>query len=414
MYKRQFEPKVEDLTRSILEGGNTARIKNLATAIDGAADPGAIADYMIVDTVNNFYNAIKTSGLEQADLSSFTSTLRQYAEQLNTLAKTSPEMADKINSLNNFIARVEDASRSKTAVTDIEKVLAGVNEASKDMLGEVENSVLKKFFNTERTPRLAKLIGGDSNKIMTTSNPQASFEEVFGAGQRTGGESRQRVTELMDIISEQPPGEQVVLIKGLKLAYNNFLRDGKILAKTPELGNVTPVKSAAIGDMLINRDSALDLGRIIYRDQPSVVNAIETILQSAKEATDSARATPIRSQSATGFNVAARSASTRLIYLTVGPLNRLGARLRALSNVGVDRMDTDTRANAVLNEILANADEYVALADKYNKNPRDPLLQDLMLGFIARAFIKTEIDDEQSPFSGIVEETQEILNTATQ
>ena len=67
-----------------------------------------------------------------------------------------------------------------------------------------------------------------------------------------------------------------------------------------------------------------------------------------------------------------------------------------------------------MNEILANADEYVALADKYNKNPRDPLLQDLMLGFIARAFIKTEIDDEESPFSGIVEETQEILNTVAQ
>tara|TARA_Y100000015_G_scaffold17734_1_gene17092 strand:- start:4925 stop:8374 length:3450 start_codon:yes stop_codon:yes gene_type:complete len=413
-FRPGYTPKVEDLTRGILEGGNTARIKNLATAIDGAADPGAIADYMIVDTVNNFYNAIKSSGLEQADLSNFTTSLRQYAEQLNTLAETSPQMADKINSLNTFIARVEDASRSQNAVNDIEKILAGVNEASKDMLGEVENSVLKNFFNTERTPRLAKLLGGDSSKIMTTTNPQAQFEKVFGAGQRMGGESRQRVAELMDIISEQPPGEQVVLMKGLKLAYNNFLRDGKVLAKTPELGGVTPLKSAAIGDMLINRDSALDLGRIIYRDQPSVVNAIETILQAGKEATDSARATPIRSQSATGFNVAARSASTRLIYLTVGPLNRLGARLRALSNVGVDRMDADTRANAVLNEILANADEYVALADKYNKNPRDPLLQDLMVGFIARAFIKTEIDGDGSPLESVVEETEEILNTVAQ
>ena len=156
-----------------------------------------------------------------------------------------------------------------------------------------------------------------------------------------------------------------------------------------------PVRSAGIGDMLTDRDSALDLGRIIYRDTPEIPDAMEAILTAAKESTDSARATPIRSQSATGFNVAARSASTRLIYLAVGPLSRAGARLRALSNLGIDKLDAETRANNILNSIMSNPDEYLALARKYNRNPRDPLMEDLMVGFIGRAIVKSEGDTDQ-------------------
>ena len=407
-FRPGFNAKAEDLTKGILEGGNTARTVNLARAIDGASDPTAIADYMIVDTINNFYNQIKNTGLEDgaiiatqdgrlltADLSNLTMTLRNYAEQLNALAQTSPEMADKVTSLNTFIARVEEASQSANAVKNVEDVLAGVQQASEGMLKDVEDSVISNFFNTERTPALKRLLQtGSGDSIVTTSNPQAAFEKIFGAGQRLGGESRQRVTELMDIIAQQPEAEQVILTKGLKLAYNNFLTS-KVFAKTPELGGVMPVRSAGIGDMLTDRDSALDLGRIIYRDTPEIPDAMEAILTAAKETTDTARATPIRSQSATGFNVAARSASTRLIYLAVGPLSRAGARLRALSNLGIDKLDAETRANNILNSIMANPDEYLALARKYNRNPRDPLMEDLMVGFIGRALVKSEGDSDQ-------------------
>ena len=407
-FRPGFNAKAEDLTKGILEGGNTARTVNLARAIDGASDPTAIADYMIVDTINNFYNQIKNTGLEDgaviatqdgrlltADLSNLTMTLRGYAEQLNALAQTSPEMAEKVNSLNTFIARVEEASQSANALKNVENVLAGVQQASEGMLKDVEDSVISNFFNTERTPALKRLLQtGSGDSIVTTSNPQAAFEKVFGAGQRLGGESRQRVTELMNIIAEQPQAEQVILMKGLKLAYNNFLTS-KVFAKTPELGGVMPVRSAGVGDMLNDRDSALALGRIIYRDSPEIPDAMETVLSAAKEATDTARATPIRSQSATGFNVSARSASTRLIYLAVGPLSRAGARLRALSNLGIDKLDAETRATRILNNILANPDEYLALARKYNRNPRDPLMEDLMVGFIGRALVKSEGDADQ-------------------
>ena len=392
-----FNAKAFDIVEGVMQGGNPARTANIAKAIEGSADPGRIADYMIVDTINDFYNKIKNPGLEDgqfiagqggdlfnADLSNLTMTLRRYAEQLNALAQTTPQMAEKVGSLNTFIRRIEEAAASKENLKNVEKVLEGVQAASGDMLKEVQDSVISSFFNKYKT-RLPD--------ITTTSNPQAAFEKIFGAGQRMGGESRQSVTDLMQIISEQPEAEQQILMRGLKLAYNNFLQS-KVLAKTPELGGTTPVRSAGIGDMISDRDSALDIGRIIYADTPEIPDAIETILSVAKEATDTARATPIRSQSATGFNAAARTATTRLIYLTMGPLSRAGARARAIAGVGIQKADAETKAKEVLSNILANPDEYLALARKYNSNPRDPLLEDLMIGFITRGLTKVENNED--------------------
>ena len=404
-----FNAKAFDIVEGVMQGGNPARTANIAKAIEGSADPGRIADYMIVDTINDFYNKIKNPGLEDgqfiagqggdlfnADLSNLTMTLRRYAEQLNALAQTTPQMAEKVGSLNTFIRRIEEAAASKENLKNVEKVLEGVQAASGDMLKEVQDSVISSFFNKYKT-RLPD--------ITTTSNPQASFEKIFGAGQRMGGESRQSVTDLMQIISEQPEAEQQILMRGLKLAYNNFLQS-KVLAKTPEVGGTMPVRSAGIGDMISDRDSALDIGRIIYADTPEIPDAIETILSVAKEATDTARATPIRSQSATGFNAAARTATTRLIYLTVGPLNRIGARARAIAGVGIQKADADKKAAIIRSNILANPDEYLALARKYNSNPRDPLLEDLMIGFITRGLTKVENNDDYR------QEMEELLEPA--
>lgn len=401
-----FDAKAYDVVENVLQGGNPARTVNLAKALEGTSDPGRIADYMIVDTINDFYNKIKGAGLQdgqfiagqggdltQVDLSNLTMTLRRYAEQLNALANVTPEMGEKVASLNTFISRIEAAAASQDAIKNVEKLLEGVQDASGDMLKEVENGVLSNFFNKNRT-RLPN--------IVPTSNPQAAFEKIFGAGARLGGEARQNVTDLMQVISEQPEAERMILMRGLKLAYNGFLRS-KVLAKTPELGGTTPVRSAGIGDMIEGRDAAFDIGRIIYADTPEIPDAIEATLMAAKEATDTARATPIRSQSATGFNAAARTATTRLIYLVVGPLSRAGARARAIAGVGIEKADAEARANAVLTNILSNPDEYLALAQKFNRNPRDPLLEDLMIGFITRGLLKTDTDYQ--------DEMDEILET---
>jgi hypothetical protein len=118
------------------------------------------------------------------------------------------------------------------------------------------------------------------------------------------------------------------------------------------------------------------------------MEAIRTTIDAAADNAQSMRATPIKGQSATSFNREAATATTRLIYTVVGPLSRRGSRIRAVMGAIIERTDPDTAAAGIRKEILENSDKFLELADKYNKNPSDPLLEDLMINYISTAIIK--------------------------
>ncbi len=383
-FRAGFDVKAEDITRGILNSGNMKQTVNLATALsnEGVGDPAKIADYFILDTVNGFANSVKTAGIDGADYAGFSQKLMRYAEQLNELATTSPEMASKVGSINEFIRRLEAAGGDQAKVQNI---LDSAQKASEGLMKDVETSVLRNFFDKGKTPSISKLL--DSAQIKGTSNPQAAFETIFGSGQKLGGESRARVAELMGIISEQPEANGVILIRGLKTAYANFL-DNRMFAVAEETGGTRPVKVKDIEEGVDGRTSILDIGDIIYADQPQFMEAIRTTIEAAGDNAQSMRATPIRGQSPTSFNREAATATTRLIYAVVGPLTRTGSRIRALMGAVVERTDPDTVASGIRKEILADADKFLELADKYNKNPSDPLLEDLMINYISTAIIK--------------------------
>jgi len=381
-FRPGFNAKAEEFTRGILNSGNMARTVNLATALTDVGDPAKIADYFILDTVNGFANSVKTSGIDGADYTGFSQKLMRYAEQLNELATTSPEMANKVGSINEFIRRLEAAGGDQAKVQNI---LDSAQKASEGLMKDVETSVLRNFFDKGKTPSISKLL--DSAQIKGTSNPQAAFETIFGSGQKLGGESRARVAELMGIIAEQPEANGVILMRGLKTAYANFL-DNRIFAVAEETGGTRPVKVKDIEEGVDGRTSILDIGDIIYADQPQFMEAIRTTIEAAGDNAQSMRATPIRGQSPTSFNREAATATTRLIYTVVGPLSRTGSRIRALMGAIVERTDPDTAAAGIRKEILEDADKFLELADKYNKSPSDPLLEDLMINYISTAIIK--------------------------
>ena len=383
-FRPGFDVKAENITRGILNSGNMKETMNLATALrnEGIGDPNKIADYFILDTVNAFASSVKTAGLDGADYASFSQKLMRYAEQLNELAATSPEMASKVNSINTFIRRLEDAGGDRAK---FEQILDSAQKSSAGLMGEVESSVLKNFFDKGKTPSIAKLL--DSSQIKGTSNPQAAFETVFGAGQKLGGESRARVDELMGIIAEQPEATRPILMKGLKTAYANFL-DDRLFAIMKETGGTRPVKVKDIEQGISGRTTILDIGDRIYADQPQMMEAIRITLEAAADNAQSMRATPIKGQSATSFNREAATATTRLIYTIVGPLSRTGSRIRAAMGAVIERSDADTIAEGIRTKILANPDEFLKLADRYNKSPGDPLFEDLLINYMSTGIIK--------------------------
>ena len=407
-FRPGFDAQAESFTRGVLEGGNTARTVNLATALEGTTDPARIADYFILDTVNGFANAIKTQGMDNVDYSSFAQKLMQYAEQLNGLAKTSPEMASKVASINAFISRLEGVGGDQA---QLQTILEGAQRASAGLMADVETSVLKNFFDKGKTPAISKLL--DGSQIKGTSNPQAAFETIFGAGQKLGGESRNRVQELMEIMSGQPEAEQVVLLRGLKTAYNKFL-DNKLIATAKETGGTRPVNVKAIEEGVEGRSSILDIGDQIYADKPQFMEAIRATLDAAAEATQSLRATPIRGQSATSYNREAATATTRFIYTFIGPLSRPGSRIRAVMGAIIEKTDPDQRAAALRKQMLADSDYFLEMAARYNKNPGDPLMEDLLINYISSAIIKANASEDDDGSDGLLNKMEDTVKNITE
>ena len=101
----------------------------------------------------------------------------------------------------------------------------------------------------------------------------------------------------------------------------------------------------------------------------------------------------IRSQSATGYNRQATTATNRLIYATVGPLTRAGTRIRSLSQALINSSDPDSVAKKVTQNLLKDPEYFLLLARKYNTNPGDPLLADSIVRYALSGVLKTEYED---------------------
>lgn len=404
-FRPGFDAKAEDFTKGILQSGNMARTVNLANALPGAEDAGRIADYYILDTVNAFANSIRTRGMDQTDFSNFSERLMQYSEQLNALAKSSPEMADKVDSINRFIMRIEAAGGDQAQV---EKILAAAQAQSQELMKQVENSVVGKFFDAEQTPGIVDLLRGA--EIPATSDPEGAFRAIFTAKTQGKNEAPNRVGRLLSLIAQQPEANRPILMRGLKLSYNRLL-DEKSFTLMRSAGDVRDAKAGEITRALGDITPLFEVGDIIYADQPQFMEAVRGTLAAAAEATQGKTATPIRSQSATAFNQQAATATTRLIYLVVGPLSRGGSRIRAVVGSAIENADADTKARGILENILADPDYFLELADKYNRSPSDPLLNDLMIDYLSSAIVKASADNDEE---GMLGDMQDQLRSASE
>ena len=202
-------------------------------------------------------------------------------------------------------------------------------------------------------------------------------------------------------------------MRGLKLAYNRYL-DDQVLAIAEEAGGTRPLKVAPVAKASNDLTQLFEVGDIIYADQPQFMQAIRGTLDAAAEVAQGARATPIRSQSATAFNQETATATTRLIYLIVGPLSRAGSRVRAIVGGAIEKADADTKATAIRNRILQEPDYFLELADRYNKNPRDPLLEDQMINYLSTAILKTDVEDDDIDEGSLLNSMQNSLQSASE
>ena len=80
----------------------------------------------------------------------------------------------------------------------------------------------------------------------------------------------------------------------------------------------------------------------------------------------------------------------------------------------IEKADPDTRAAAIRKEILASSDYFLQLADRYNKRPSDPLLEDLMMNYLSTAVIKASASADDPEEDSMLQSMQNTVKNISE
>jgi len=345
-------------------------ITSFKTALETAGRPDDIADYMVMDIMDSFSTQLRSAGdIADIDLGAFTAKLDMYAEQLNTA------FPDKAAQINAFKRSVEDAKGSKTQLL---KIFDTVTEKAKAAQDEILKGELKTFFSA-----------GDMPSINATSNPREAFNQIFMSKESVGS-----VTKILDRLDTMPEGDALIIRRGMQTAYNRYL-DSTIFGSRQELAGGMAMNSGKVAKTLEENNQVFAIGDQIFRDAPEIMDSLRTLTDAASKVANNKSAVPIATNSSTAYNQAAQTATNRMLYLVLGPLNRLATQIRSVASTKFQSADAIEKAARIKDNILANPDEYLRLSRKYDKTPGDPELQDRMLRLITGSAVRS-LNDEST------------------
>ena len=368
-----FRENSNALVTSVLSGQNADAVINMKTALEKVADPKPIADYMIADVITGFASKVRSEGAMSPDaLKGMSENLRQYAVSLNAA------FPDRAKQLNQLVAAIENAAGNKRLV---EQALEEADKLATQTRADVKKSELGKF--------LSNVYG---REMSTTLNPEQAFVKIFRESEGIG-----TVQDIIARLADMPPARAKVVRDGLETAYLRFLSERITGAKVTSAGTKT-LKGSNVDRALEEADNLINIGREIYSGQPERMETIEILLDAARMIDKSKQATPVPGMSATAFNKEALQATNRLIMTFIGPLSRIGAKVRTLSGAAFDALDPTKRAQTILDNILANPDRFLELSKKYDSYPMDPVIYERLITAITSGGIKAVNAEQEYMF----------------
>lgn len=394
--------RLVDETMAAGDPDEIGQFRTLLSRTEAGADPSPLAEYMVADSIASAADSLRASSGTDVQIGSFVNKLRQYSEALR---QNFPERAAELDT---FAERVQGLQGNRDALQrTLDEAKAGLTET----LDRVRNGELKSFFRRE----FGEVENPALRDLATASDPQAAFRSlIVNRNNNTTAAMRQ----IADRIDNAPPESRRAIQDGLETAYMRLLRE-RFFGQTRESGNLRTLLSRNIKDSQEEVTSLFNVGEIVFRDKPEVFEALTTITDLAADTNLSRNARPIASMSPTEFNRQATTASNRLIYTFIGPLSRLGTRVRAGVGALLERYSPDERAARIMDNVLADPDYFVELARRYNRRPADTearmrLTRALLAGLVRPE--PSEADDDGSLVEdaaraerGLTEQTDELL-----
>lgn len=370
-----YRTGTRNLITETMEEGSPAQVgqfKRLLSMSEAGSDPEPLAVYIVADTISKAYDSLRASSGTDAQLGGFVSTIRQYSEALNEVF---PERAAELNT---FIRSVESAQGNRELLLDRMKDAKAQVQST---LEDVQKSELRFFFSREFSN-----VDNDALKTLAnSSNPQASFRSLMLSNETDRLSAMDAIMQRVQQIND--PERQKVVRDGVETAYLRLFRDQTLSTRT-EIGGNRAVLPTRIERSADEMNALYQMGDRVYANRPEIMQAIRDTSELASSLAKSRNAVPVSSMSATAFNQQAATATSRLIYITVGPLSKAGTRIRSILGTAIEGADGYTKAAAIRDQILADPNEFLRLSRLYNRQPNDEAMQSMLLRFMFEGSVR--------------------------
>jgi hypothetical protein len=389
-----FEGESLDLLQNVLSqrtegaGVRVDQIRRLMETPEGGANSEALFDYLAVDVLSGMISDIRTAGIQGISPEQLNRVLSEKGAVLN---RAFPERASYFNEF------VDSFSRQRGAIDSTEEALRLAEETLLSTKDRIVNGELRSFF---MDPNLSGLSDEVLATLRPTADGYAAFKQVF-----SGPDALDRTNSIMARIDRAPEGQREVLLDGMKTAYARMLQDnGGIITRTPLMADETAASQARITGALSGQNNLFALGRIIHKDTPEVMDALEGLSSLAASDLRARSGTPNPGQSPTAFSQEILKDTERSVRWFVGALSRTATQIRTAISTGLERLDITNISASVADNIASNPEAFVQAHRRLLSNPSDPAIVEMYYRVLTRGMVVQDRDDVMNAIVGAMVE----------
>ena len=388
----------KDIVEKTVHTGRQEEINQLSNLLRGKGsdvDSTAIEEYMIADFFNKLYiNVRSNSGVGKLDEATVAKLVQDMGTQIRALG-TDSVLGAELDAFSNKIL---------AAKGDRETIISALNSAQKRA-----DAVRQDAFSVIIEPFINKA-AKEGDNLIATGNPDAALKSFI-----TGDNGVDNVRRLM----EETEGNEIIR-EGLEQAYFKELQSA-MMGTTQTMGGEGYVFKPGAVKALLHGDSAISaVGLEIFKDNPKKLKLIKSIISLAEKQTGSVGTRAVKGASGTAELQAYQSTVNNLIYATVGPLNKLGTKIRAVSNVLANYADITKAFDRAMDMVLADSALFSEIADGIvsrqgtvgvGKMRIDKGSADAMFSLAVRAGLYSESDEQREQYDGLLGQVFELEKT---
>jgi hypothetical protein len=375
-----LEDQTEATVKATLTEGTRNNVTQLLDLLGGDASKVSnvdVEEYITANIFEKLYQTVRQGGLEGLDDAQVSSLIQEYGTQLRALGDDSVLASQ----LDDFTQRILSARGSKD---QLEEAL----EEAQTTLDGIKDDAFARMIQ----PFLNK----NSDDLMATANPEA---QLLAFVRGTNGPDQVRT-----LLAET--GDNPIIREGLQNAYFKELRNS-LMGATETVSGARVFKPTEVRKLLQDEGKLTAVGQELFKGDESTARLVDSVIQLADRGAAGRGARIIPGMSGTAEVQAYQGAVNRLIYATVGPLNRTGTQLRAIANLAADKADITGVFDQAMSLVTADAKEFARIAEQVLRKERtvglvgirvDREVADDMFRLAVRAGLYTQAEEDRDEF----------------